>query len=70
MMVASLMAGAIIIEKVFQYPGLGFLMVTAIEFRNYPMIQGTLLMFSVIIVVVNFFTDFIYVLLDPKIRLN
>jgi len=70
MMVASLMAGAIIIEKVFQYPGLGFLMVTAIEFRNYPVIQGTLLMFSVIIVIVNFFTDFVYVLLDPKIRLN
>jgi peptide/nickel transport system permease protein len=70
MMVASLMAGAIIIEKVFQYPGLGFLMVTAIEFRNYPVIQGTLLMFSFIIVLVNFFTDFIYVLLDPKIRLN
>jgi peptide/nickel transport system permease protein len=70
MMVASLMAGAIIIEKVFQYPGLGFLMVTAIEFRNYPVIQGTLLMFSFIIVLVNFFTDFVYVLLDPKIRLN
>lgn len=70
MMVASLMAGAIIIEKVFQYPGLGFLMVTAIEFRNYPIIQGTLLMFSFIIVLVNFATDFFYVLLDPRIRLN
>lgn len=70
MMVASLMAGAIIIEKVFQYPGLGFLMVNAIEHRNYPMIQGTLLMFSFIIVVVNFFTDFIYILIDPRIRLN
>jgi peptide/nickel transport system permease protein len=70
MMVASLMAGAIIIEKVFQYPGLGFLMVTAIEFRNYPMIQGTLLMFSIIIVAVNFVTDFFYILLDPRIRLD
>jgi peptide/nickel transport system permease protein len=70
MMVASLMAGAIIIEKVFQYPGLGFLMVTAIEFRNYPVILGTLLVFSFIIVLVNFFTDLIYVLLDPRIRLN
>jgi peptide/nickel transport system permease protein len=70
MMVASLMAGAIIIEKVFQYPGLGFLMVTAIEYRNYPMIQGTLLMFSIIVVVVNFFTDFIYILIDPRIRIN
>lgn len=70
MMVASLMAGAIIIEKVFQYPGLGFLMVNAIEHRNYPMIQGTLLMFSLIIVVVNFLTDFLYVIIDPRIRLN
>ncbi|HHW31703.1 MAG TPA: ABC transporter permease [Clostridiaceae bacterium] len=70
MTIASLMAGAIIIEKVFQYPGMGFLMFNAIEHRNYPMIQGTLLMFSLIIVVVNFFTDFIYLLIDPRIRLN
>ena len=70
MTVASLMAGAIIIEKVFQYPGLGFLMVNAIEYRNYPVIQGTLLVFSLVIVVVNFITDFLYILIDPKIRLN
>ena len=70
MTIASLMAGAIIIEKVFQYPGLGFLMVNAIEHRNYPMIQSTLLMFSIIVVIVNFLMDFLYVVIDPRIRIN
>lgn len=70
MTIGSLMAGAIIIEKTFQYPGLGYLMTNAIEHRNYPVIQGTLLMFSIIIVIVNFITDFLYSVIDPRIRMN
>lgn len=65
---ASLLGGAVIIETVFAYPGLGLLMVNSILARDYPVIQGILLMFSIAYVLVNLGVDLLYAVFDPRIR--
>jgi ABC-type dipeptide/oligopeptide/nickel transport system permease component len=64
----SLLSGAIIIEKVFSRPGLGSTLVEAILERNYPVVQGSVLVIAVIYVVVNLVVDLTYGLIDPRIR--
>jgi len=66
--VTSLMGGAVIIEQVFQYPGMGYILLAAIQNRDYPTIQGCLLLFSIVIVTVNLAMDIIYLLIDPRMR--
>jgi peptide/nickel transport system permease protein len=65
---ASLIGGAVVIETVFAIPGLGLLMVNSILARDYPVIQGVLLMFSVAYVLVNLAVDLLYAVFDPRIR--
>jgi peptide/nickel transport system permease protein len=65
---ALLLAGAIITESVFAIPGLGRLTVDAILRRDYPIIQGVILVFSGAYVLVNLLIDIIYTFLDPRIR--
>jgi ABC-type dipeptide/oligopeptide/nickel transport system permease component len=64
----SLLSGAIIIENVFARPGLGATMVDAIRERNYPVVQGVVLVIAAIYVVVNLLVDLAYGLADPRIR--
>jgi peptide/nickel transport system permease protein len=64
----SLLSGAIIIENVFSRPGLGSTLVDAIRERNYPVVQGAVLVTAVIYVVVNLVVDLSYGLADPRIR--
>ena len=64
----SLLSGAIIVEKVFSRPGLGTTLLDAILERNYPVVQGTVLVIATIYVVVNILVDFAYGLADPRIR--
>jgi ABC-type dipeptide/oligopeptide/nickel transport system permease component len=64
----SLLSGAIIIEKVFARPGLGLLLLDAIAERNYPVVQGCVLVIAVIYVAVNIVVDLAYGLADPRIR--
>ena len=64
----SLLSGAIIIENVFSRPGLGSTLVDAIKERNYPVVQGAVLVTAVIYVVVNLAVDLSYGLADPRIR--
>jgi len=64
----SLLSGAIIIEKVFARPGLGLTLLDAINERDYPLVQGTVLVIAVIYVVVNIMVDLAYGLADPRIR--
>lgn len=64
----SLLSGAIIIENVFSRPGLGSVLVDAIKERNYPVVQGTVLVTAVIYVLVNMAVDLAYGLADPRIR--
>jgi peptide/nickel transport system permease protein len=66
--VALLIGGAVVTESVFAIPGLGRLTIDAIVRRDYPMIQGIVLMFSFVYVLVNLVVDLVYVVLDPRIR--
>jgi ABC-type dipeptide/oligopeptide/nickel transport system permease component len=64
----SLLAGATITESVFARPGLGTLIFDAIKQRNYPVIQGCVLVVAVITVTVNLLVDIAYGVADPRIR--
>jgi len=66
--VALLIGGAVVTESVFAIPGLGRLTIDAIVRRDYPVIQGIVLMFSFVYVLVNLAVDLIYTTLDPRIR--
>lgn len=68
MSITSMMGGVIVIERVFQYPGTGLVLLNAITVRDYPVIQGCLFVFSIIVVVVNLLTDVAYAVIDPRIR--
>ncbi len=65
---ALLIGGAVVTESVFAIPGLGRLTIDAILRRDYPVIQGIVLLFSFIYVLVNLLVDLIYTMLDPRIR--
>lgn len=65
---ASLLGGAIIIETIFAWPGIGRLAVNAIWRRDYPVIMGTVLVFSFTFILANLFVDILYTILDPRIR--
>ncbi|MCP1845899.1 peptide/nickel transport system permease protein [Bradyrhizobium sp. USDA 4524] len=66
--VALLIGGAVVTETVFAIPGLGRLTLDAIAMRDYPIIQGVVLVFSFAYVIVNLIIDISYVLVDPRIR--
>ena len=63
-----LLGGAVLTETVFAWPGLGRLIVDSILARDYPMIQGTILIFGLFYILVNLVVDLIYVFVDPRIR--
>jgi peptide/nickel transport system permease protein len=63
-----LLGGSIIIENMFAIPGLGRLALDAINGRDYPTLQGVVLLFTVLVLVVNLLTDMSYAVLDPRIR--
>jgi peptide/nickel transport system permease protein len=66
--IALLISGVVVTESVFAIPGIGRLTVDAILRRDYPVIQGVILLFSVIYVVVNLLVDLSYRLFDPRIQ--
>jgi peptide/nickel transport system permease protein len=68
LIVVGIVAGAIYVEVTFSLPGLGALTVDAVQKRDIPTIQGTTLLFSVFVVLVNLAIDVIYTLIDPRIR--
>jgi ABC-type dipeptide/oligopeptide/nickel transport system permease component len=65
-----ILTGAVITEVIFDWPGLGSLMLDAVKSRDYPLIQGCVLFFSMTYVFVNLLTDFIYAWIDPRIKLQ
>lgn len=67
---ARLMSGVIVIETIFAWPGIGKLLIDAIQFRDWPVIQGLILTFALIFAIVNLGVDLIYSILDPRIRLE
>jgi peptide/nickel transport system permease protein len=64
----NLIGGIVVVEKVFNWPGLGTLAFDAISGRDYPVLQGTVTVLSLIIVLVNLLVDMAYGLVDPRIR--
>jgi ABC-type dipeptide/oligopeptide/nickel transport system permease component len=66
----TLLAGTIVTESIFAWPGIGRLAVQAIGARDYPLLQGCILLIAVSYVLVNLLTDFVYALVDPRVRLE
>lgn len=66
----ALLTGSIVVEMIFSWPGLGRLMITAINSRDYPLVEGCVLVFALTYVIVNMLTDLLYSVVDPRIRLG
>lgn len=66
--VAVLISGAVVTETVFSLPGIGNLVVSAVLRRDYPVIQGALLVIAALYVLINFAIDMLYLLVDPRVR--
>lgn len=68
--IAFLVTGAFVVESLFAIPGAGFLSVQAVLQRDYPVIQGTVVVLTLAVVLMNLVTDLAYTLLDPRVRLK
>ena len=66
----AVITGAVITETIFDWPGIGTLFYNSIQQRNYPLVQGCILFISLSYVIVNFLTDLVYTIVNPKIRLT
>jgi peptide/nickel transport system permease protein len=66
----ALLGGAVVTETVFAWPGVGRLLVDSIFFRDYPVVQGLVLMFGTTFVLINLFVDLLYAYVDPRIHYN
>ncbi len=70
MQIPVLFGGAVIVEQVFSWPGLGLMTMSAIISRDYPVIMGVCLLSAVVVLVSNLVTDILYALADPRIQLD
>ncbi|WP_066715359.1 ABC transporter permease [Clostridium sp. Marseille-P299] len=70
MVIADLFAGSIVIEQVFNLPGLGRLLVVAISNRDFNVVQAAVLYIAAIVIFVNFIVDILYQVLDPRVRIS
>ena len=66
----AVLTGAVITETIFAWPGVGRLLIQSISFRDYPVVEGCILLIAVTYVTMNVLTDLVYGLLDPRIRLD
>jgi peptide/nickel transport system permease protein len=66
-MIGALLGGAVVTETIFAWPGIGRLVIQAINNRDFPVVQGVVLFFALIRLIINFVTDVLYVWLDPRI---
>jgi peptide/nickel transport system permease protein/oligopeptide transport system permease protein len=64
----TLLGGAVLTETVFAWPGIGRLLVDSIGARDYPVVQGIVLLLAVSFIVINLLTDLLYAYVDPRIR--
>ena len=67
---ASLMTGSFVVEKIFSVPGLGRDFVSAITNRDYTLIMGTTILLSSMVIVANVIVDILYKIIDPRIKLQ
>ena len=67
---ASLLAGAVFVEYVFDWKGMGVVIVDGLEKYDFPVVMGTILFICILLVLINILTDILYALLDPRVRLG
>src|SRR5699024_7719977 len=67
--IASLLGGTVIIEKIFNWPGLGTLAIDSILARDFPMVQGIILFIGFVFVVINILVDILYGIIDPRVKM-
>lgn len=70
MTIADIIANSIIIEQVFTIPGMGSLLISSIANRDYPVVQGILVIIAALVVIINFLVDLLYGRIDPRIRMK
>lgn len=63
-----IVSGSILVEVVFSYPGIGYVLLQAVQNQDYPLMQGIFLIITLIVLVANLFADLVYALLDPRTR--
>lgn len=68
--IGALLSGTIVIETVFAYPGMGYLLIQAINARDFPVVQGVVVMLTVMVILSNLIADVVHSLLDPRIKLS
>ncbi len=68
MSIPGLVGGAVIIEQIFGWPGMGSLLVLSVSYRDYPVIMGITMYITIAVLVTNLLMDLIYAVLDPRIR--
>lgn len=66
----KILAGSVIVESLFNIPGLGSLMVLGVENRDYPVVQALVLYSAIIVIVTNLFTDLLYSCVDPRVKIS
>jgi peptide/nickel transport system permease protein len=64
------MGGTVVLEMVFNWPGLGRLIVQGVTERDYPIVQAGVVLIAVLFVGINFIVDMLYAVLDPRVRLS
>ena len=67
---SGLVLGAVVVEPIFAWPGLGFLLVNSVFLRDFPVVVGGTIVAAVIVTAVNLIVDILYGQLDPRIRVN
>ena len=70
MALSDMVAGSIIIEQVFNIPGLGRILLTSISNRDYPVVEAIIMLIAFLVIVVNFLVDILYRVVDPRMREN
>jgi len=68
LLVGRMIAFAIVVETVFQWPGMGFLFITAVEFADIPVMSSYLLLVALMFVTINFIIDILYYVIDPRLK--
>jgi len=59
-----------VVEQVFALPGIGLLLVTAVNYRDFPLVQGIALYIALVVAILNFVVDLLYRVIDPRVRLH
>ncbi len=67
---AYLITGSFVVEHIFAIPGMGRFFVFAVSNRDYPLVMGITVVYTVVLVIANFIVDILYVILDPRIKLE